>query len=124
MRTNCKGCGETLPLPTKRRAYCSENCRRVPIGYRRTSKDGYVQIRVPLGYPGAILKGEWMQEHRYVVQESLGRPLSSKENIHHINGNRSDNRLENLELWAVHQPIGIRLSDYHCSGCRCLDPTT
>jgi hypothetical protein len=41
----------------------------------------------------------------------IGRPLFTHENVHHRNGNRSDNRLENLELWSSSQPPGQRVED-------------
>jgi hypothetical protein len=41
----------------------------------------------------------------------LDRPLRPEENVHHLNGDRLDNRLENLELWSTSQPIGARVED-------------
>lgn len=45
------------------------------------------------------------------MEEYLGRPLEAKENVHHINGVRNDNRIENLELWSTSQPAGQRAID-------------
>ena len=55
--------------------------------------------------------GSWLMEHRVVMAESLGRPLHEHEEVHHLNGDRADNRLENLELWSKSQPKGQRVAD-------------
>lgn len=74
-------------------------------GGKVKDKFGYVQIWKP-EHPNAKIAG-YIHEHRLVMSESLGRPLESWEYVHHKNGIKDDNRLENLELLVqkVHRGI-------------------
>lgn len=97
----CERCGEE-------HAYNKHTCdgliRKPPIreGERRIRKDGYVKTR---------RNGVVGLEHRLVMAELLGRPLLHHETPHHVNGDRADNRPNNLELWNTSQPPGQRVED-------------
>lgn len=118
----CAWCKETFVRPHgKARAYCSIKCSaqarsaglkvEKPVLEPRTesevvlSSSGYVTVRVD---------GKRKLQHRLVMAHVIGRPLKPTERIHHKNGNRQDNRPENLELWTgptKKDPHGVRLVD-------------
>jgi hypothetical protein len=78
-------------------------------GGRTITSGGYILVRV-YDYPGDT-KSRSIHEHVYVMAKHMGRPLLKGECVHHKNGNRQDNRLENLELWSRQQPYGQRVED-------------
>ena len=74
-----------------------------PIGYIRLNTTGYKDIKVS--------KTKWSPEHRFVMENKIGRSLKRNEEVHHINGDRTDNSIENLELWSSSHPVGQRVVD-------------
>lgn len=70
--------------------------------HRHFNRQGYVCLRI---------QGKARLEHRVVMERILGRPLLPTEYVHHRNGDRADNKPQNLELWSRAQPSGQRVED-------------
>lgn len=84
-------------------------------GGRALTGQGYIAVRVPEDWPyrSMISRSGYVLEHRKVMAEHFGRALTTRETVHHINGNAQDNRIENLQLRQDKHGKGVHM--------RCLD---
>jgi predicted nucleic acid-binding Zn ribbon protein len=106
--------------------HCSYECgnvakrgRELVSGTRYVRKDGYAAVKIGIR--------QYQLEHRLIMERHLGRPLTPNEHVHHINGDRLDNRLANLRLLTnsdhgkLHGAGAARrvLPDHECPTCGC-----
>lgn len=118
------GCGTQIPPMSdagrKRRFAIGHEgvyvIRNRPANWRggRQSVDGYIFVYVPKKHIASRGRNRYMPEHRVVMAEAIGRPLDRWETVHHRNGIRSDNRLENLEIRQGNHGPGVA---YRCCDC-------
>ena len=96
----CEHCGQEYAKPRKlaywqfeESKYCSRRCAGLGTNPRTPNdqfKSRYRQVMTP--------DGRHLLEHRWVIEQHLGRRLERWEHVHHINHDRLDNRVENLEV--------------------------
>jgi len=109
----CEICGETFTVREciariGKVKYCSNECRLVGLNQQeRVRTPGLMNIvTTARGYRRghAWIDGELklVLEHRWVMEQHLGRRLAPQERVHHINEDRCDNRIVNLHLYSSH----------------------
>lgn len=109
----CKHCGKSnvrrriiyrgRSIGFDKRIFCNRICANLA-----QNKGGHIHHS---GYRILTKNGKQIPEHRYMMEQQLHRTLKPYENVHHKNGIRDDNRLENLEIWITRQPKGQRCAD-------------
>lgn len=82
---------------------------KAPNGSGHRDPHGYIYIN-KVNHPNAQKRGR-IYAHTFIMSQHLGRSLYKNESVHHKNGIRNDNRIENLELWHKGQPAGQRVED-------------
>lgn len=124
----CENCGKTQSRRRKEggrlymeQKYCDHKCKveaqmkaaheRFKSGAygRHIKRNGYVWISVPALANGGVKRE--MLEHRYVMEQHLGRALQPGETIHHRDGDRQNNKIENLELHVSNHGPGQEIHD-------------
>lgn len=112
--THCAYCEKPIRADAPRtQRYCSKSCGKMgrrftkisgrhPVGTVVDTHGGYKKLKVGHEYPNNR-KG-WLLEHRYVMEQLLGRSLELHERVHHKDGDKANNAPDNLELWS--KPTG------------------
>lgn len=123
---SCADIGKKIPVPHFDCAQCGKNRARRKFGnksgYDYTTKHCSKQCANDAlrkegwctdkhGYKCAVFNGKQVFEHRAIMESMIGRKLALEETVHHINGDRADNRPANLELWSSRHGKGQRVSD-------------
>lgn len=125
-KKKCTLCGK-LFLPKRRDTpglYCGYRCAGKAITKPVIMRMGYRFVHAP-GHPGASKQG-YYAEHRLVMEKKIGRFLKKQEVVHHINHNPSDNRPENLMLYATagqHRRLAHPLSRVNGKWGKPVQPT-
>jgi len=123
MTLKCEHCQSDYYVPQYRvetAKYCSRSCLGLahPERAEKARNNSPLMFRSglsePRKYKTIYVNGKQMREHRYLMEQHLGRKLDRNEQVHHINGNWRDNRIENLKVLTNSEHQKLELSLYTC----------
>ena len=80
-------------------------------GHRKMGDDGYWKVYFP-DHPDSNKEG-YIREHRLIMEKSIGRRIQKGEIVHHKNGVKTDNRIENLQLMTAHDHMSYHMKKRH-----------
>lgn len=118
----CEVCGQTFMVKKRSvvQRFCSKRCKGQTMTIKEPTRSlndqGYVRLHLP--------DGRRVLEHRYLMEQHLGRPLLPTEYVHHVNEQTDDNRLGNLRVMTPaehtalhHAPLQWSRHSLCCLGC-------
>jgi hypothetical protein len=133
MQKICEQCGQRYHAERKERKFCGRRCADINRGLKFRGqgapwyKGGWVGSH---GYRVVSVNRVQTLEHRRLMEEHLGRQLETNEHVHHIDGDKHNNSIDNLELLSPREHKLLHCQNFRsethkqCAKCRETKPRT